>query len=88
MLVAVVVVGGLWWAYSQPRVMAPSLTEEGGLPQNTAQNGGAVPSASGDTTDAALDQDLSAADMQLNALNADSASIDSGLNDTPVTQGQ
>ncbi len=41
-----------------------------------------------DTSDAALNQDLSSLDNQLNGLSSDSASINQSLNDQPVTQGQ
>jgi hypothetical protein len=35
-----------------------------------------------------LNQDLTSIDAELNGLASDSASIDQGLNDQPVSQGQ
>ncbi len=43
-------------------------------------------SAPSDTSDAGLDQDLAAIDSQLEQLDADATSIDSGLNDQPIAQ--
>ena len=64
----------------------------------TAQNAPATngaPSASGslstspaDTSNAALNQDLTSINSELNGLASDSANVNQGLNDQPVTQGQ
>jgi uncharacterized protein (DUF3084 family) len=41
-----------------------------------------------DTSDAAIEKDLSSIDSQINNLGNDSADIDKGLNDQPVEQDQ
>ena len=70
--------------------------------QPTGDNSGNAPAASdngsvtspaatsnpNDSSNSALDQDLSNVDQQLNGMSSDTQSINSGLNDQPVTQGQ
>lgn len=53
-----------------------------------ANNSDASATSPTDTSDAAIDKDLSSVDNQMNNLNADSGSIDQGLNDQPIAQGQ
>ena len=78
-IVILVIVAGIWWYFSRP---SASPTQ----PIQTGSAGGTV--TAGNNSNAALDQDLSTIDSQLNSLSADSASIDQGLNDQPITQGQ
>jgi flagellar basal body-associated protein FliL len=49
---------------------------------------GALQTAPTDDSNSALNQDLATINDQLNGLASDTASIDQGLNDQPVTQGQ
>lgn len=57
----------------------------------TSQNApapGSLSTAPTNTSDAALNQDLANIDAGMNSISSDSASIDQGLNDQPVPQGQ
>ena len=89
-IVAIVVIGGIWWYVSwQQTAQAPAPTSS-----NTQQQGavgGNVPGPAGlsaGNSNTALTQDLSSLDAQLNGLASDSASVDQGLNDQPIQQGQ
>jgi len=60
-------------------------------PQDQSQPSSVGPgsaSSPSDTSDSALDGDLSSIDAQLKGLNADASSVDQGLNDQPIEQGQ
>jgi cytoskeletal protein RodZ len=61
----------------------PTPTDETANPaaDNSATDAASSPK---DTSDAALDKDLSSVDSQMQGLDTDSASIDSGLNDKPL----
>jgi hypothetical protein len=92
-IVIIVVVAIVWFVMGQNGA-APSAPA---YPAPTSQNAPAanVPSATGgltaspsDTSNAALNQDLTDINNQLNGLASDTASIDQGLNDQPVPQGQ
>ena len=84
-LVVIVVAGGIYYWYQNARSNAPAAP----TPVATSTGNGApasvLPSGS-DTSDAALNQDLSGMDTQLSAMSADTASIDSGMNDQPIPQ--
>ena len=80
-LVIALLAVGAYWAFMK-RVQAPgtSEAERAAVPATTT-----LPSGTS-TADAALQQDTSAIDAQLNAFGSDNASIKSGLNDTQVPQ--
>lgn len=57
------------------------------VPPSTSTSG-VLQTSPTDTSNASLNQDLGSIDAQLNGLASDSASVDQGLNDQPVPQGQ
>lgn len=86
---AIVVIAGIWWYVSwQQTAQAPAPTSSNTQQQGTVgqQNGGSNGLSQGDSN-ANLQQDLSAVDAQLNGLASDSVSVDQGLNDQPIQQG-
>lgn len=86
-LVALVVIGGIYYWYQgshSPAVIPAQQTSEAAS-QPSAPSGPTLASGS-DTSDAALQQDLSGMDTQMSAMNSDTASIDQGMSDTPVAQ--
>ena len=85
-LVAVVVIGGVYYWYQnrhqplateQVPVQTATTTDSAGKP--------ALPSGS-DTSDAALGQDLAGISADMNVMDADTTSIDQSLNDKPISQ--
>ena len=80
-VIAIIVVGGIWWGMS----LNPAANPEGAA--GTPANGPSVALTSG-TADADLNQDLATVDAQLNGLASDSAIADQGLSDQAVTQSQ
>ena len=81
-VIAVVVVGGLWYFLKNPSSSAPAATTQTQT-QTPAQNTVAQ-QAPVDTSDAALTQDAASLDAQLQA--ASDASASAGQADTPVVQ--
>jgi hypothetical protein len=69
----------------QPTSSAPA-PQNAPAPASTSSEG--LSTSPTDTSNAALNQDLTSIDAQLNGLASDSANIDQGLNDQPVSQGQ
>jgi hypothetical protein len=55
---------------------------------NTDTNAATTATPASDTSDTAIDKDLSSVDSQVKGLSTDSASIDQGLNDQPIAQGE
>jgi len=86
-LVALVVIGGIyyWYQGSHPSAAAPAQQTSEAASQANAPAGPSLASGS-NTSDAALQQDLSGMDTQMSAMNSDTASIDQGMNDTAVSQ--
>lgn len=85
-LVVLVIAGGAYYWYQNAHPVAPATPATS---EATSTDNGAPASllASGsDTSDAGLSQDLTGIDTQMSTLNADTASIDSGLNDQPIPQ--
>lgn len=88
--IAVIVIGGgiWWWSMSQTGGNQAALnspaqtTQTAGTPSQT--NSGIV---SGNS-DQNIAQEMGNLNVQMNGLNSDSASVDQGLNDQPVQQGQ
>jgi cytoskeletal protein RodZ len=99
-VIAVVVVGGgIWWfVASQP---ATSSNPSGSAMQATSSDMGDMnmssTSATATTTvssmpqgdsDAAIQQDMTSSNDQMNGFSSDSASMNQGLNDQPVQQAE
>lgn len=100
-IVVIVIVAAVWF-FMMPNSSAPQgqgtpaptsqnapaapVVQNTPTPAPAAQ--GALQTAPTDDSNSALNQDLDTINNQLNGLASDSASIDQGLNDQPVTQGQ
>lgn len=86
-VVAIIVLGGLyyWYMQSHQTAMPASDSVSAASSDTSAENGPALASGS-DTSDVALQSDLSGMDGQMSAMDSDTASIDQGLNDKPVSQ--
>ncbi len=96
-IIGLVVVAGLawllWWSgwLTTPKggqgnnqaASTSTSTSTNPTPQTQPTNG---MSGSGDISDAALTQDVSTVDTQMQGLAADSASVGASLSDTPVSQ--
>lgn len=98
-IAALVVVAGAGWWYTRHAAAptVPPYTQQTpgkaagyypppGQSKPQAQNPEAASIAGRSATNASLDQDLGVVDTQLKSLDADSASVDQGLNDKPVSQ--
>ncbi len=92
-IVIVIVVVAIVW-FSARKSSAPSAPSGAVAPTSTSAAGGAVTGPGAlqtsptDNSNAALNQDLTSVANQMNGLASDTASIDQGLNDQPITQGQ
>jgi len=89
LVVALGVVGFIFWYYSAPSTgitAEDANTQSAAAPTDANANAQTAAVSAGASTDAALDADLNAADAQLKTVNTDSASVDQSLNDKPVTQ--
>lgn len=88
LVVAVVVIVGLWWLMSRENAYAP--TADTNAPSSPASGSGlgagTAPTSAQNTSDAGLEQDMASIDAQLNTLGSDSAAIDQSMNDKPVEQ--
>jgi hypothetical protein len=94
-VIAILVIGGIWWwnssmqntnqalNYQTQNTPAPANSGNNG---NTTGNSGAI--SASDNSNASLNSDLSNMDTQMAGFSSDSASINQGLNDQPVPQGQ
>ena len=81
-VVVIILVGaGAWWYFSKGGSMQPQGADQA---SNTA-NGQASPAAL-DTSDAALVNDTTAIDAQMQGLQTDTANVDSSLNDKAIPQ--
>ncbi|MES2134887.1 MAG: hypothetical protein V4449_01435 [Patescibacteria group bacterium] len=79
-----VVIGGLYYWYSSTKSdVAPAVVAD--QTATPAPTGPTLPSGS-DTSDTALGQDVASVDADVSAMTSDTASIDSGMNDTAVQQ--
>jgi hypothetical protein len=99
-IVLIVVVGAIAWFVMGQKGAAPTAQlyptpAAGNATASPASPTGATETASGglftaptDDSNAALNQDLATINSQLNGLASDSASIDQGLADQPVSQGE
>lgn len=90
----VVAVAGVyaWWSgmLGQFGIAGPAQMQNAEEADNQAAGGQApasdLPTATTDTSTAAIEQDTAALDVQLQALQNDSASVDTSLNDAAVPQ--
>lgn len=83
-LVAVVVIGGVYYWY-QNREVVPITTVPETATTTDSTAGPTLPSGS-DTSDAALQQDLASIGAEMTVMDADATSIDQSLNDKPISQ--
>ena len=88
-VVIILAAAGMWW-YAGNKALAPDLASQisdkqilAAKPRSDAMLSAIKASGS---SDAAIDQDVSAIDKEMNLLNADSADISQGLGDEPVLQ--
>ena len=82
-IVAVVVVfGGIWFVIQSQIAKAPESTSTESVPIASVPSTPAVQ----DTSDTALNDAVTNLDIQINALAADSAQVDQGLNDQAISQ--
>ncbi len=86
-IIAIIVVVGLIWWYSQWQAGSPAAPEQSpySATSTSGTSSSVLPQGNSNT---ALDQSLQTIDSQLSGLSSDSASIDQGLNDQPIVQGQ
>ncbi len=86
-VIAAVILGGLyyWFTMRGNPASAPAATNTTATTTPQVAQGPTLPSGS-DTSDAAIQQDLSSTDGDTNAFASDNASIDSGMNDKEVPQ--
>jgi hypothetical protein len=87
-LVAIVVIGGAyyWYESTHPSVAPVAVGSQTSTSTQASVPAGPTLASGSDTSDAALQQDLSGMDSQMSVMNSDTAAIDQGLNDTPVSQ--
>ena len=88
-IVAILVIGGIyyWVENRAPVTPAPSDQSSQAAASQDANASAAptLPSGS-DTSDAGLNSDSAAISGKMSAMDSDTASIDSGMNDQPVSQ--
>ena len=88
-VVVVVVGGGIWlWSMSQAPAAYPVAQTTGTAPTTGAAPSGNTAPQPPSNSDQAINQSLNSIDVQMNGLASDSASVNQGLNDQPVTQSQ
>ncbi len=94
LLIVLIVAAGIIWFAMGNKSIAPAVPGYSGTPASptaetiTPPTSAVLPTPPTDDSNAALNQDLTSIDSQLNGLASDSASVDQGLNDQPVTQGE
>jgi hypothetical protein len=86
-----VIIGvGLWWggvfSSFMPSTPPPAPVATTTPQEETPAPVSDLPTQSNDASDAAILQDTAAIDAQMTSLDSDSANVDNGLNDKPVTQ--
>jgi cytoskeletal protein RodZ len=93
LVLVVVAAGAIWWSgILNPYLSMGSAQQQATTtPEQTQQETSSapqsdLPTASNDTSDAAVAQDAAAVDAQIKALSSDSSNLDSDLNDKPVSQ--
>ena len=86
LVVAIIVVGGIWYFTKGGSAPAP-VTDNTTATTTVADQGTAATILSTkDNTDASISTDLEMVDGQLNALNTDSATVDKDLSDKQIPQ--
>jgi hypothetical protein len=87
-IVAIAVIGGVLWWMSSNQVPATT-TQTSMSASGTPSPSPASPTpAAADNSDQSINQDMTNVNTQMNAFTSDSASINQGMNDTPVQQQQ
>lgn len=84
-VIILVVIGVAMYVGNQGTVSAPVSQGGNGIPTNDNSGLSASVSAT-DKSNAALTKDQATLDAELKALDGDSANVDKGLNDAPVSQ--
>ncbi len=93
-VVVIVVVGGAIWYWNANETYTANNAVGYGNPTSTVTTTqttttttttAAMPQGN---SDQAIEQDMTSANAQMNGFSSDSASIDQGMNDKPVEQGQ
>ncbi len=93
-IVIIVIAGVLWFVTRGIAPSAPGTSGTSTTPNSLSvgsiapPTSSALPTPATDVSNAALNEDLTSIDNQLNGLASDSASIDQGLNDQPISQGE
>lgn len=82
--VVIVAIGVIWWLTASKGV--EPVEEHTPVATSTAAATGSTASPASDTSDAALNADIGAMGTQMDGFSSDSASINSGINDQPVSQ--
>ena len=85
-IIGVIVVGGgiWWWAASMNATTGNSAGTN--QPVYGNQNSASSDTVSTDTSDSAMDQDMTNINAQMNGLSSDSANVDSSMNATTTQQ--
>ena len=88
-VVIVLVLVGAWY-FTEPKTEAPVVANtqasQPAKPADTTSQPSAPAVTAQNSSDAAIGQDMASVDASMKALDADSASADSGINDKPVSQ--
>lgn len=96
-IVAVVILGGVWWYSSQggpatspATVQVTSPANQGAAPTSQVKpsTGPSNTVSASNNSDVTLNQDLSTVDSQMNGLNSDEVNVGQSLSDQPIPQGQ
>ena len=92
-VVVLILAGGAYYWYSSthsavnPTLQTATSTDsmQGMQTQGSTESASVLPSGSG-TSDASLNQDTAAIDSQMTGLDSDNASVNSSVNDQPISQ--
>ena len=92
-VVVVVIILLGWWLFSSGSAPTPiDNTLPTGVSANTlpanSDPTSVLQTSPTDASDATIDQDMASIISEFNGLTTDTATVDAGLNDTPVTQAQ
>ena len=96
-IVAIVVIGAIWWWVSMSQTATAPTTGQANQPAanipttniNSTASSTTTPGVSAtDSSNAALQTDLSNIDTQMNGFSSDNTNVNNGLNDQPVQQSQ
>jgi hypothetical protein len=83
---ALIVVGGVWWLVAGKNPQAPAYNSAMATTTTPAETTGSAATAPSDTSDGAINSDISAMGTQMDGLSTDSAQVDASMSDKPITQ--